>query len=144
MSHPNTPENRLLSKESVTEIRKWWAERSKTQHHSMEYRSHADEMVEICDMALRTYTAPEALRIPEGWKLVPIAPSDAMIEAGYESQLSSEWPADWSKNGTTPELYQAMAAYGAMLAAAPSVPSPLAPRRCKDCEKEYPCQAHSS
>lgn len=60
---------------------------------------------------------PEALRIPDGWKLVPLEPTLEMKEAAAMYRASCE---DTRLQKTFGGYYRAM------LAAAPSVPSPLA------------------
>jgi hypothetical protein len=50
---------------------------------------------------------------------VPAEPTEEMLQAGYDAALGHNWPDDWSKDGTTPELYTAIVVWKAMLAAAP-------------------------
>jgi hypothetical protein len=52
------------------------------QHHETVAIS-SSELFELCEIARRALqsAAPEALCIPEGWKLVPEIPTEAMIEA---------------------------------------------------------------
>lgn len=58
----------------------------------------------------------DAIRVPQGWTLVPITPSDAMNEAGFSAACRHD-------NGdTAPSLEIAPATYAAMIAAAPEAP----------------------
>ncbi len=54
------------------------------------------------------------------YRVVPVEPTEEMVRAGYDA-LVADWPKDWGKDGCTPEKYQAMLAYPAMLSAAPKV-----------------------
>lgn len=52
-----------------------------------------------------------------GLAVVPVEPTEAMIQAGYDMQCS-DWPSRWSDDGCTPELYTARNIWPSMLAAA--------------------------
>jgi len=75
----------------------------------------------------RAWTAEEKLAelVPEGWKLVPVEPTEEMVINGFESQpdecLSD--PAVWEKysqmSGCQQASYEAQLCWLAMLAAAP-------------------------
>ena len=61
--------------------------------------------------------AAESRATPEGWKLVPVRPSPAMMQQGLE----------WSENGSLPHRWRASCVanvWDAMLSAAPQPPQP--------------------
>lgn len=73
------------------------------------------------------YTAPSApvLRVPDGWKLVPIEPTEDMVIRGFESKPDQFWstPEEWAEyeamSGCQQAAHKARLCYAAMLAAAP-------------------------
>ena len=64
--------------------------------------------------------------IPEGWKLVPVEPTDEMREAGkdahYEAETRTSDADAWSLTGFAHRVVRASYIYRAMLAAAPQPP----------------------
>lgn len=74
--------------------------------------------------ALAVMSAP-ALRVPDGWKLVPIEPTDDMVIRGFESapdEVLSDadvWEAFNAMSGCQQAAHKARLCYAAMLAAAP-------------------------
>lgn len=87
----------------------------KCNHHTL----HADKL----------YTAPPApvLRVPDGWKLVPIEPTEDMVIRGFESKPDQFWstPEEWAEyeamSGCQQAAHKATLCWQAMLAAAPEV-----------------------
>lgn len=83
------------------------------------------------DMATgdKLFTAPPApvLRVPDGWKLVPIEPTEDMVIRGFESKPDQFWstPEEWAEyegmSGCQQAAHKARLCYAAMLAAAPEV-----------------------
>lgn len=79
------------------------------------------------DIAL--YTAPPApvLRVPDGWKLVPIVPTKDMVIRGFESEpdrfrsTPEEWAEYEAMSGCQQAAHKATLCWDAMLAAAPEV-----------------------
>lgn len=81
------------------------------------------------DMATgdKLFTAPPApaLRVPDGWKLVPIEPTEDMVIRGFESKPAQFWctPEEWAEyeamSGCQQAAHKARLCYAAMLAAAP-------------------------
>lgn len=63
-----------------------------------------------------------AAAVPDGWKLVPIAATDEMLQAWHEGSLAAEPDGDY--HGTPTISLDAInrAGYTALLAAAPEVP----------------------
>lgn len=57
------------------------------------------------------------MKIPEGWKLVPIVPTEAMKKAG--GHANSEWLNDNAPIGEVRYMMPMDSVYEAMLAAAP-------------------------
>lgn len=78
-------------------------------------------------MELFTRPAPAADQVPEGWKLVPIEPTEDMIISGFESEpdeaLSEAeyWEKYESMSGCQQAAYKAELCWAAMLAAVPEV-----------------------
>lgn len=73
----------------------------------------------IAELERALSARPEVARIPEGWKMVPLEPTLEMKEAAAMYRASCE----------ETRLQKTFGGYyRAMLAAAPSVPSPLARR----------------
>lgn len=64
--------------------------------------------------------------VPDGWKLVPIEPTEDMIIKGFESAPSmlfsnpDDWDAYVSMSGCRRAAYKASRSWAAMLAAAPA------------------------
>ncbi|ARF49617.1 hypothetical protein [Pantoea stewartii] len=77
----------------------------------------------------KALTAATALQvsIPDGWKLVPVEPTEEMVIRGFESAPSVIFsdPADWAAyeamSGCQQAAHEAKLCYSAMLAAAPEV-----------------------
>ncbi|WP_414056794.1 hypothetical protein [Pantoea dispersa] len=75
------------------------------------------------------YTAPPApvLRVPDGWKLVPIVPTEDMVIRGFESKpdpfcsTPEEWAEYEAMSGCQQAAHKATLCWHAMLAAAPEV-----------------------
>lgn len=75
------------------------------------------------------FTAPPApvLRVPDGWKLVPIEPTEDMVIRGFESKPDQFWstPEEWAEyeamSGCQQAAHKATLCWHAMLAAAPEV-----------------------
>lgn len=67
------------------------------------------------------------LNAPDGWKLVPVEPTEEMIIDGFESRPNESFsePAVWKKysqmSGCQQAAYKAQLCWAAMLAAAPEV-----------------------
>lgn len=81
------------------------------------------ELIELT--ALREAEAAELIELrmrfsdcsaPNGWKLVPVTPTEEMIEAGYGAACRHDY------GDVVPSLEIAPATYTAMLAAAPEAP----------------------
>ena len=60
----------------------------------------------------------EACAVPDGWKLVPIEPTEEMLIAGQEA-----WMCTHAHDATIEECKQSEATYGAMIAATPPAPT---------------------
>jgi len=73
------------------------------------------------------FTAPpaEVLRVADGWKLVPIEPTEDMVIRGFESKPDQFWstPEEWAEfeamSGCQQAAHETRLCYAAMLAAAP-------------------------
>lgn len=75
-----------------------------------------EEAIQLIKKALQTYADEYvSCHIPEGYKLVPVEPTDEMIQAGLDSVMKDQ-PLGFAQNRTK-------LAYKAMLAAAPEVGS---------------------
>ncbi|WP_337029086.1 hypothetical protein [Pantoea agglomerans] len=78
-------------------------------------------------MELFTRPAPAADLVPEGWKLVPIEPTEYMIISGFESEPdealseAENWDKYEAMSGCQQAAYKAELCWAAMLAAAPEV-----------------------
>ena len=72
----------------------------------------------VSALAATPPTAVEPVTVPDGWKLVPVEPTEAMIDAGDEI---NEAGAAWSGYSEIPA--SAEKHYRAMLAAAPTPPA---------------------
>ncbi len=72
------------------------------------------------------YTTPPAPSAPDGWKLVPVEPTEKMVINGFESRPGQEFsePTVWEKysqmSGCQQAAYKAQLCWAAMLAAAPA------------------------
>jgi len=67
-------------------------------------------------LANLAFAAGQASTIPEGWKLVPVEPTDDMVRLGGENTDSIDW-----SDASQDEPYElAEKVYRAMIAAAPS------------------------
>lgn len=66
--------------------------------------------------------------VPEGWKMVPIEPTEAMVINGFESEPDEFFskPQDWNEyeemSGCGKAAHRAKLCYSAMLASAPEAP----------------------
>jgi hypothetical protein len=73
------------------------------------------------------YTAPQPAVVPDGWKLVPIEPTENMVVSGFESEPDSffsdpdEWRAYKAMSGCQQAAHKAKLCWAAMLDAAPQV-----------------------
>lgn len=71
----------------------------------------------------------QATKIPHGWKLVPLEPTEHMEIHGFESvphwafTPREEWEAYEAMSGCQQAAYRARLCYKAMLAAAPQPPT---------------------
>jgi hypothetical protein len=71
----------------------------------------------------------DVARVAEGWKLVPIEPTETMVVVGFESwpneffSSPEEWEAFEAMSGCQQAAHKAKLCYAAMLAAAPAAPS---------------------
>lgn len=82
----------------------------------------------LLPIGLNLYTDPmlASVRVPAGWQLVPVEPTDEMCEAAWESDAT-----DYV--GEHKRIHRADLAYKAMLAAAPKLmPAPLESDRVPD------------
>lgn len=92
-----------------------------------EFATNEEAYAEAQKMTGDLYTAPPApvLRVPEGWKLVPIEPTEDMVIRGFESapdEVLSDadvWEAFNAMSGCQQAAHKARLCYAAMLAAAP-------------------------
>ncbi len=80
------------------------------------HRGYSCKCLEAAEAAIAAY---EAAAKEAGWEMKPGEPDKTMAHAGYEANLVSEWPDDWSDDGSTPELYSAIRSWRAMHKAAP-------------------------
>ncbi|WP_312112027.1 hypothetical protein [Pantoea septica] len=70
----------------------------------------------------------EAPAVPDGWKLVPVEPTEKMVIDGFESapdesfSKPEEWEAYEAMSGCQQAAHRAKLCYAAMLAAAPEKP----------------------
>lgn len=66
--------------------------------------------------------------VPEGWKMVPIEPTEAMVINGFESEpddfysKSQDWNEYVEMSGCEKAAHRAKLCYSAMLASAPEAP----------------------
>ena len=71
-------------------------------------------------------TTPQSASVPDGWKLVPIKPTEDMVISGFESKPDEhfsepgEWDAFEAMSGCKQAAHKARLCYAAMLAAAPA------------------------
>lgn len=81
----------------------------------------------VCDYALLPELVGNSPVIPDGWKLVPIEPTENMIIDGFESEPDEDFsePDDWEEyaamSGCEQAAHRAKLCWAAMLAAAPAV-----------------------
>ncbi|MDI9766479.1 hypothetical protein QM327_07895 [Pantoea dispersa] len=81
------------------------------------------------EIALAALASPPApvLRVPDGWQLVPIEPTEDMVIRGFESKPDQFWstPEEWAAyeamSGCQQAAHKATLCWHAMLAAAPEV-----------------------
>lgn len=70
----------------------------------------------------------DAAQVPQGWKLVPIEPTETMVVNGFESwpdeffSSPEDWEAFEKMSGCQQAAHKAKLCYRAMLAAAPAIP----------------------
>lgn len=75
--------------------------------------------------ALYSYPLPNSPELPDGWKLVPIEPTESMVIDGFESapdqffSEENEWNAYQEMSGCQQAAHRAKLCWAAMLAAAP-------------------------
>ncbi|WP_336702517.1 hypothetical protein [Pantoea dispersa] len=94
-----------------------------------EFATNEEAYAEAQKMTGDLYTAPPApvLRVPDGWKLVPIEPTEDMVIRGFESKPDQLWstPEEWAEyeamSGCQQAAHKATLCWQAMLAAAPEV-----------------------
>ena len=98
---------------------------------SIEHQPNASED-EAVYLPLFTHPAPAAdlaELVPDGWKLVPVEPTERMVIDGFESapnkffSSSEEWEAYEAMSGCQQAAYKARLCWAAMLAAAPDAES---------------------
>lgn len=91
--------------------------------------NQTDDPLEDVVCALKLLTTKPAVAapaVPDGWRLVPIEPTEAMIIEGFESEPdegfsdSDEWEKYQAMSGCEQAAHRARLCYAAMLAAAPS------------------------
>ena len=72
------------------------------------------------------FTAAQQSALPDGWKLVPVEPTEKMVINGFESRPDEDFsePTVWEKysqmSGCQQAAYKAQLCWAAMLAAAPA------------------------
>lgn len=112
-----------LTKELIEEIRHYGT-------HIIGYEKRTETIIALCDLALKglTITRPEAsFASPAGWKLVPIEPTEAMLDA---ARLLDAFPGESDEAERITFLNDcARANYQAMLEAVPLANSPLGARK---------------
>lgn len=81
--------------------------------HGGHYFFDHEELLQVLDKALAQQPAQA---VPEGWKLVPVEPTDDMLVFGQEV-----WAA--GRQGALEDCREAETIYSAMLAAAPAAPA---------------------
>lgn len=96
--------------EGLDEALRQWAEPGMTCESL-----HDEDMLDKIYQAATLYAQGRTQSAPEGWKLVPIEPTQAMIDAGVKDR----------KGRNTLEYFMTMEAYKAMLTAAPPVTAPI-------------------
>lgn len=77
---------------------------------------HQERVLAFSELLLRT-NPQEPAAIPEGWKLVPVDPTDEMLVAGQEA-----WAVIKPMRNAIEDCEEAMCVYRAMLAEAPAIP----------------------
>lgn len=93
-----------------------------------EYHQLAEKYAESPD-AIKLYSAPplQVVTMSDGWKLVPVEPTENMVVEGFESEPDSffsnsdEWEAYKAMSGCQQAAHKAKLCWAAMIAAAPSV-----------------------
>lgn len=103
-----------------------------------DYRRGGDsDVIDLINayQSLSAQSACPALVLPDGWKLVPVGPTEDMVIRGFESapdELFSE-PKVWAEydamSGCQQAAHRALLCWQAMLSAAPAVPhiAPIEP-----------------
>lgn len=86
----------------------------------MEYCSN-NPNASLHEAVLALTAAPQPAQVPDGYKLVPIQPTDAMIKAG--GHVNSEWLNDNAPIGEARYAKPMGGVYTAMLAVAPDYPA---------------------
>ncbi|UIL53963.1 hypothetical protein LZU96_08565 [Pantoea agglomerans] len=114
-----------LTAEPVADVVSW--------NHPVENRTCAVQLRRFDLLPGELFTAPPAPaahlagQVPDGWKLVPVEPTEEMIIEGFESRPDESFsePAVWKKysqlSGCQQAAYKAQLCWAAMLAAAPEV-----------------------
>ncbi len=78
---------------------------------------------------IKLYATPPGLRVPDGYALVPVEPTEDMVIHGFESVPHPLFqPADWDKyqtmSGCEQAAHRAKLCWAAMIAAAPQQEDP--------------------
>ena len=89
-------------------------------------REDVRDSIEALRAALEQPDVRIRTSVPAGWKLVPVEPTDEMVEAGDHE--IEKWGVDASSSG----------AFRAMLAAAPQPPVVEQPQTVTDCHQSKP------
>lgn len=116
-----------LTAQPVADVVSW--------NHPVENRTCAVQLRRFDLLPGELFTVPpapaadQAELVPDGWKLVPVEPTEEMIIDGFESRPDESFsePAVWKKysqmSGCQQAAYKAQLCWAAMLAAAPEVES---------------------
>lgn len=96
------------------------------------------------DASIPLYAAPplQAVTVPDGWKLVPIDPTENMVIAGFESKPDEsfsepeEWEAYEAMSGCQQAAHKAKLCWAAMLAAVPKLQAERAAMLSGDSESK--------
>jgi hypothetical protein len=121
MAIPNRPEagNMQMTNEQITELAEpFWLKDAQKEGEFFDANGFA--------RALLSASKPA---VTEGWKLVPVEPTETMVVDGFESWPSAIFsnPKDWgafeSMSGCQQAAHKARLCYAAMLAASPAAPA---------------------
>ncbi|MEN4571753.1 hypothetical protein ABEG61_12640 [Pantoea agglomerans] len=94
---------------------------------SVDFASHVSVEAVIV-MARELLALRKGREIPEGWKLVPVEPTESMIVDGFESEPGEDfiepeaWEAFQMMSGCQQAAYKARLCWSAMIDAAPTPP----------------------